>query len=388
MRLLYLALGRDLRKSDAGSTHTINMVKALSKLGVTVTLAAANTGAPLPGITTIDVELPKKQTLRPPADVIDWLARRTAGVELIQERGEESGGVGIKLAEALKRHFILEINTPLSGHPSPVIRRLADWNLRRQAKQASGIITQTSISRTIIESYSDKPVYVVPNGADPDLFSPEVPPTALPLGAPGKRRIVAFAGSMKPWHGVSVFVQAGAMIRTAVQDAFFLFIGGGEGLGELTSLAERELGEGNFHFTGPVEPAEVPGYLAASDLLVAPFAPDRDPIRAYQFARHRMWWSPVKVFEYMAMGKPIVASAAGVVPEYLTQCAIAVPPGDAVSLARGVTRLLEDPELAATLGRRARKRLVQNYTWRHAAEATVAAWNDILSGRQTVSVTK
>jgi len=388
MRLLYLALGRDLRKPDAGSTHTINIVKALSKLGVKVTLAAANIGADLPGITTIDVDLPRKKTIRPPADVIDSLAREARGVDLIQERAEESGGIGVKLAEALQRHFILEINTPLSGHPSPVIRRLADWNLRRQARQASGIITQTPISRNIIESYSDKPVYVVPNGADPDLFSPEVPPAALPTGDPGRRCIVAFAGSMKPWHGVSVLVQAGAMILTAVRDAFFLFIGGGEALGELASLAERKLGEGNFHFTGPVEPAEVPGYLAASDLLVAPFAPDRDPVRAYQFARHGMWWSPVKVFEYMAMGKPIVASAAGSVPEYLTQSAIAVPPGEVVSLARGVTRLLEDPELAATLGRRARKRLVENYTWRRAAEVTVAAWNDILSGRQTLSVTR
>lgn len=387
MRLLYLALGRDLRKPDAGSTHTINIVKALSKLGIKVTLAAANTGADLPGITTIDVDLPRKKTLRPPADVIDSLARAASGVELIQERAEESGGVGLKLAEALNRHLILEINTPLSGHPSPVIRRLADWNLRRQARQASGIIAQTSISRNIIESYSDKPVYVVPNGADPDLFSPDVPPVALPIGDPGGRCIVAFAGSMKPWHGVSVLVQAGAMILTAVPDAFFLFIGGGEALGELASLAERDLGEGNFHFTGPVEPAEVPGYLAAADLLVAPFAPDRDPVRAYQFAKHGMWWSPVKVFEYMAMGKPIVASAAGPVPEYLTQSAIAVPPGEVVSLARGVTRLLEDPELAATLGRRARKRLLEHYTWRRAAEATVAAWNDILSGRQTVSLT-
>lgn len=388
MRLLYLALGRDLRKPDAGSTHTINIVKALSKLGIKVTLAAANTGADLPGITTIDVDLPRKKTLWPPADVIDSLARAASGVELIQERAEESGGVGLKLAEALNRHLILEINTPLSGHPSPVIRRLADWNLRRQARQVSGIITQTSISRNIIESYSDKPVYVVPNGADPDLFSPDVPPAALPIGDPGGRCIVAFAGSMKPWHGVSVLVQAGAMILTAVRDAFFLFIGGGEALGELASLAERELGEGNFHFTGPVEPAEVPGYLAAADLLVAPFAPDRDPVRAYQFAKHGMWWSPVKVFEYMAMGKPIVASAAGPVPEYLTQSAIAVPPGEVVSLARGVTRLLEDPELAATLGRRARKRLLKHYTWRRAAEATVAAWNDILSGRQTVSLTR
>ena len=136
-----------------------------------------------------------------------------------------------------------------------------------------------------------------------------------------------------------------------------------------------------------MKPAEVPHYLAAADLLVAPFAPERDPIRAPQFAKHGMWWSPVKVFEYMAMGKPIVACAAGPVPEYLTQCAITVPPGEVVGLARGVTRLLEDPELAATLGQRARQRLLDNYTWHHAAEATMAAWQDMLSGRKHVSVT-
>jgi len=385
MRALYLALGRNLTQPDAGSTHTVNIVKALARMGVRIILAAAETGAEIPGVKTIDVDLPKKKTMRPPADVIEWLARKSGDVDIIQERSEESGGVGLKLADVLHSPLVLEINTPLSGHPSPVIRKLADWNLRRQARQAAGIITQTPISRNIIEGYTKAPVYVVPNGADPEVFRPDAEPASS--GIPGRRRVVAFAGSMRPWHGVSVLIQAGAMVKTAVRDAFFLFVGGGEALEELKEHAANELADGDYLFTGPVDPAEVPRRLAAADLLVAPFAPDRDPVRAPQFARHDMWWSPVKIFEYMAMGKPIVASAAGPVAEYLTRSAITVPPGDPILLARAITRLLEDPQLARTLGRRARARLVKHYTWRHAAKATAAAWKDILSGPQAVSPT-
>ncbi len=388
MKVLYLALGRDLRRADAGSTHTISIVTALAKLGVRVTLAARGVPDEISGVNIIEVDLPRKKTIRPPADVVEWLAARAGRIDLIHERAEESGGFGVKFAELLEKPLVLEINTPLSGHQSPIIRRLADWNLSRQARLAAGIITQTPISRNIIESYTDTPVYVIPNGADPQRFRSDIEPAALPIPDGARRRVVAFAGSMRPWHGVNVLIQAGGMILTAVRDVFFLFVGGGDALDDLTGHAARELGKGNFHFTGPVAPDEVARWLAAADLLTAPFAPERDPVRALQFAKHGMWWSPVKVFEYMAMGKPIVASAAGAVPEYLTRCAVTVPPGDPIALARAITRLLEDPDLAATLGAQAREKLLTSYTWKHAAEATLTAWREILTGPQSVSPTR
>jgi glycosyltransferase involved in cell wall biosynthesis len=136
-----------------------------------------------------------------------------------------------------------------------------------------------------------------------------------------------------------------------------------------------------------VAPEEVPRYLAAADLLVAPFAPQNDPVRASHFKQYGMWWSPVKVFEYMAMGKPILASSAGVVAEYLTRAGVTVPPGDRVALARAATRLLDDPELAGALGKQARERFLSNYTWKHAAAATVEAWKESIADYSSDSAT-
>lgn len=385
MRIVYLALGRDLRARDAGTTHTNNIIKALHEIGIKITLIAKNTEGAPDNIRTIDCDLPKMKTFRPPADVIKDLFRKTLGADLIHERAEESGGLGVKLAGALECPLVLEVNTPLSGHPSPVVRKLADWNLRRQAKAAQGIITQTSISKHIIENYTETPVHVIPNGADGDLFNPKVEPAKLPVDIAG-RSVVAFAGSLRPWHGVEGLILAGKLILTAQPKAFFLVIGGGERREAIEQLAETHLGRGNYHFTGEVPPAQVPGYLAVADLLAAPFAPEDDPVRASQFSRYGMWWSPVKVFEYMAMGRPIVACSAGTIAEYLTHCGIMVPAGNTVMLARAVSRLLGDQELAESLGGQARERFLSHYTWKHAAKATLTAWKEVLNGPQNASL--
>jgi glycosyltransferase involved in cell wall biosynthesis len=76
------------------------------------------------------------------------------------------------------------------------------------------------------------------------------------------------------------------------------------------------------------------------------------------------------------------------VAEYLTHSGVTVPPGDTVALARAAARLLDDPELSETLGSQARERLVENYTWRHAAENTLAAWKEVLARFQNASATR
>jgi glycosyltransferase involved in cell wall biosynthesis len=363
------------------------MARALLRLGVRITLASANVPEGIEGIRTVEVRLKKRDRIRPSQDTLEQVAELVGAFDLIQERAEESGGLGVKLAQMTEKCLILEINTPLSGHANVFVRRLADWNLRRQARAATAIITQTPVSRHIIETYSQAPVYVVPNAADPEVFSPEVAPAALPVKG-ARRPVVAFAGSLRPWHGVEDLIAGGAHVLTAHREAFFLFVGGGTRLGELRADAKQTLGEGNFHFTGAVAPAQVPAYLAAADILVAPFSPQRDRVRKAHFEKYGMWWSPVKIFEYMAMGKPIVASAAGPVAEYISRAGITVPPGDVIGLAHAISRLLDDPELATTLGGHARRKFLERHTWSHAATATLAAWNDVLEGRQRVSVTQ
>jgi len=387
MRALYLALGRDLSAADAGATHTVNMARALAKCGVEVTVAARRAGEAAAGLRTVEADAGRPWQFERRRAAAKALEREAEGADIIQERAEESGGVGVALASRTGRPLVLEMNTPLSGNANPIVRRAADWNLRRQARRARAIITQTPASKRIIEEYTKVPVYVIPNGVDPDEFSPEVEPGAVP-GAGPDRIIIAFAGSFRPWHGVEDLIEAAPAVLKKHARAFFLFVGGGERLREVRSGAKRTLGAGNFHFTGAVAPREVPGYLAAARILAAPFSPGRDHARIEQYERYGMWWSPVKVFEYMATGKPIVAGAAGQVSEYLAGAALVYPPGDTGALAECISRLIEDTGQAEALGRRARERAAAEYTWRAAAEQTAAAWRQVLGGRQKVSVTR
>ncbi len=109
--------------------------------------------------------------------------------------------------------------------------------------------------------------------------------------------------------------------------------------------------------------ASLPALLAAADVVAIPQLDS-------EAASHQM---PMKVYDAMAMGKPIVASAVSDLPETLEGCARLVPPGDVPSLAQAIRDLLENPTQAARLGERARARCLERYTMRHVADALLTA---------------
>jgi glycosyltransferase involved in cell wall biosynthesis len=114
----------------------------------------------------------------------------------------------------------------------------------------------------------------------------------------------------------------------------------------------------------PIIPyAELPELLAAADVVAVPQL-------AGEAADHQM---PMKVYDAMAMGKPIVASTASDLPQTLQDCARLVPPGDVAALAEAIQDLLSDTATARALGERARKRCLENYTMRHVADRLLEA---------------
>ena len=133
-------------------------------------------------------------------------------------------------------------------------------------------------------------------GANVDRFGPNVERKPLPI--PDDRSVVVFSGSFRPWHGADMLVRCAAKLP----DAFFLFVGDGPRLGEAIALAD-ELGVSErVLFTGAVPYDEVPAYLKWADVGVAPYQPARlGPMQLGFF------WSPLKIFEYMAMGLPVVS---------------------------------------------------------------------------------
>src|SRR5262249_5980169 len=140
-------------------------------------------------------------------------------------------------------------------------------------------------------------VHVVPNGVNPDRFPEDLPPSYP--GAPGTFT-VGFVGTLKPWHGLQTLVHAFDRLHAIDTAARLLVVGEGPERSRLEAdLSARGLQEA-VHCTGPVDPAEIPGLLASMEAAVAPYPNLRD-----------FYFSPLKVYEYMAAGCAVVASRIG-----------------------------------------------------------------------------
>ena len=136
-----------------------------------------------------------------------------------------------------------------------------------------------------------------------------------------------------------------------------------------------EMKTGRVIFTGPVGHTEVPALLDACDILVSPHVPLADG--------SEFFGSPTKLFEYMAMGKGIVASRLGQIADVLedAKTALLVEPGDSAELALAIRQLAESGELRRRLGTNARETAVQKHTWKHNAKRVLDEYKSVVSGK-------
>lgn len=206
-------------------------------------------------------------------------------------------------------------------------------------------------------------ILVNPNGVDPEVFRPDVDAAALraSLGLAG-RRVVGFIGTFGPWHGTELLVEAYARCRDRHPEwrdtTRLLLIGDGARRPATEALVDRLALRGECVFTGLVPQSEGPRYLACCDVLVAPTLPNADG--------SEFFGSPTKVFEYLAMGRPVVASRLGQIAEVIEhgRTGWLVAPGDAGALADGIERVAGSAALAAALGSEAREAVLARHSWR------------------------
>ncbi|HSE32389.1 MAG TPA: glycosyltransferase family 4 protein [Pyrinomonadaceae bacterium] len=216
----------------------------------------------------------------------------------------------------------------------------------------------------------DHKIVVNPNGVDVDTFRPGVGGRSVrtELGISNDEPLVGFVGTFGPWHGVLELARAIALIPREVPLKFLLV-----GAGKLKSEMEQTIREAGLFdrviFTGSVAHERVPALLDACDILVAPHVPLADG--------SDFFGSPTKLFEYMAMGKGIVASRLGQIGDVLTdeETALLIEPGDPNQLAEGIVRLSRSRELRERLGEKARQVAVERYTWRHNARRVLDTYN-------------
>lgn len=213
-------------------------------------------------------------------------------------------------------------------------------------------------------------ILVNPNGVDVERYRPDLDPQPVRhrLGLDG-RTVIGFIGTFGAWHGAEVLAQAFVRLRHEEPElasrAHLLMIGDGVKMAEVKRTLEDGDVEGWYTLTGTVPQEEGPSYLAACDILASPHVPNPDG--------SRFFGSPTKLFEYLAMGTPIVASDLDQIGAVLShgETAWLVQPGSVDSLVAGLRTLLEQPELRRRLGEAARRVAVERHTWRRHTERIV-----------------
>jgi len=226
-----------------------------------------------------------------------------------------------------------------------------------------------TITRTLADELAarhgvrDK-VFVVPDGARADLVEKGTGSAAVSARAP----VAGYAGHLYPWKGVDVFVRA----LTHAPGVRGLIVGGHPGemdVSRIRALADSLGVRDRLEISGLVGPAEVPARLAAATMLVLPNTAS---------AISERYTSPLKLFEYLALRRPIVASDLPAIREVLTpgRTALLVPPGDEVALGAAMLRLAGDPALSASLGAAARA-LLPDYTWEARADRLDAVFEAV-----------
>jgi glycosyltransferase involved in cell wall biosynthesis len=278
--------------------------------------------------------------------------------DFVYERYSLWSFAGIEWAASRGIPAIVEVNAPLideqKKHRQLIHHEIARQSSSRALGSATAII---AVSRKVAEYASSfttpERIHVIPNGVTPRRFPREIEPL---LKRSSDSFVIGFLGTLKPWHDLSTLVEAFSIVRKENPKTRLLIVGDGP---QRKCLEQRLLDTKMrefVDFTGTVPAHEVPRLLASMDAALVPYAADTEH-----------YFSPLKLFEYMAARLAIVAADIGQIKETIMdkEDGLLYTPGDAISLAEKIFMLIQDPILRKRLGEAARKKVLGRYTWGH-----------------------
>jgi glycosyltransferase involved in cell wall biosynthesis len=363
MKIVYVASDQRVPGRTGGSVHVLEVARGLAGRGHEVH-AVVHREAGVPDHEERDGVIWHRISWRPDHRLFRFRAR--AAVESIiqsvkpnalMERYYNFGGEGILAAEKAGLPSLLEVNSPAVDHPGSVKAALDALAFvrplrRRRERLCRAATALVSPLVEIVPGFARAKTARVSWGANVDAFQPSRRRAELrsALGVPDGAVAVLFSGSFRPWHGVHV-LEAAARRLAHRTDLYFLLAGGplaAEGAG----YRGRRLGRLPYE--------QMPELVASAEVGAAPY----DTRRLRQL-RLGFYWSPLKIFEYMASGLPTVTIPRPPLDEIVREEheGLHFREGDDADLARILERLAGDPALRARLGAQARARVVENYSW-------------------------
>lgn len=358
-RLAYLCL-QSTRPGQASHAHVQEVVAGLERLGWEVVVFEPSPGpADARGLGGRGVEFLRVQ----------WrLWRRRGEFDVLYVRAHP-GALPLSLAaRAARLPVVQEVNGPWSDFVAawPQLRwvdPLGAWMLRTVVRTASAVAAVTPQLAEQARGWGQRRTAVVPNAANTALFRPDVP-----LRAPSERPYAVFVGAFSPWQGI------GTLLR-AVESAHWpegvdLVLAGGGGQQSAVEEAARRLPR--VRYLGPLPYEEVPGVLAGALAGLSPKEAE---------AHRATGLSPLKLFEALACGVPVVVSDLPGQADFVRrhQCGVVVPPDDSDALARAVSALHIDREMRVTLGRRGRAAVEYDHSWSRRVEQVARLLEEVVA---------
>lgn len=360
---LDLALG-PLRAGGSAS-HTDGVLRALVRKGFAVEFWSTGAIEGLPDHVP-SRRLPYLLAGNMPTEVAEFVSglaqfvrppSRSQATAFVYQRYSLNNLAGLLLARRWKVPLILEANASEADwrrswatltHPG-----LADACERLLLCNADRVVTvsRNAADGLLAAGASPGRVRVIPNGVDVERFAGAEPTV---LDAPKDAQIIGFVGLFYPWHGVRYLAEAFVDVHRERPNTRLLLVGDGEDRPLVRSILRAGGVLEAAIMPGMVSRSEVPRLLAAADVLVSPHAPNEGFVG-----------SPIKIFEYMAAGRAIVASSVGQMSELLRDgtTALLVPAGDAAALSRAIGRLCDDDALRDRLGGAAAAEARRLHSW-------------------------
>jgi glycosyltransferase involved in cell wall biosynthesis len=383
MKILY---SHRTKSSDGQAVHIRSLTEALMRRGCLLDVVGPDDTAPAARPLDAQAGVGLRRFLPPAIHEAAELAysvpafwrlaarARAFTPDLIYERYNLFFHSGVRLARAQGLPLLLEVNAPLAEerarHGKLALKSLAHWSEQSIWRAATRVlpVTRALADYVIAAGVAPERITVIPNGVEREFLDDHDPrPVRARYGLDGKI-VLGFTGFVRDWHGLDRIVSYLGERRR--QDLVLLIVGDGEARASLERQAQSLGVDMAVIFTGVVQRDAVPEHLAAFDVALQP------AVTAYA--------SPLKLFEYMAAGRAIIAPDMANIREVVDEsAAILVAEADTAALFSALDALVNDAALRARFGAAARAALIRRgFTWDENARKVEEIASEEITGQR------
>lgn len=260
-----------------------------------------------------------------------------------------------KIPHVIEAHGILYEDANMTNKSKIMISLLKKIE-KISYKNSDRIIANANGTKEFIEKEFDigtNKVVFVPNGANIDLFKP-IKIDKVNLGLSNKFIYLCYIGNLEIWQGISNIIKCADIVLEKFTSVRFLIIGDGPIKENLINETINHKISDKFIFTGSIPYEDVPKYINASEICLAPFV---------KWKNDKM--SPLKIFEYMACGKPVITSDIKGSGDIIrkSKSGIVVNPENRQEFADSIINLLNDDKQRRVFGENGRNYVINHYSW-------------------------